>query len=333
MKYGYYPGCSLERNALAYHQSAAAIADSLDVDFVELDDWNCCGATEYISVDLLPAYALVGRNLAIASQQELNGKNGDHQLIAPCSACFLNLSKVDKYMGDSPPLAEQVNTALAAGGLSYTPGSVRVRHLLDIFVTDVGYDAVAAKVVKPLYNLRIAPYYGCLIVRPGYGGQFDDPEYPTSLDQLMRVLGATVIDFPLKAHCCGGHMTQISEGVALELIRRLLQNATDYQADAIVTLCPMCQLNLDGYQENVNRRFGTKYKIPILYFTQLMGLAFGLPTRTLGFGKELVDATPALAKIGAKPPEPEKKKRKRPPKEALPMPSMPDPDVKSDREE
>jgi len=319
MKYGYYPGCSLERNAIAYHQSAMAIAGLLGIEFVEVEDWNCCGATEYISINLLPAYALVGRNLALAGQQKLTGKK--NQLVAPCSACFLNLSKVDKYMADDPKLAAQVNTALAAGGLHYEPGSVRVRHLFDIIVNDVGFDAVASKVAKPLYNLRLAPYYGCLIVRPNLDGRGDAPEYPTSLDRLMRTLGAKVVDFPVKTHCCGGHMTQISEETALELIRRLLKNAADYQADAIVTLCPMCQLNLDGYQEQVNKRFGTDYHLPVLYFTQLMGLAFGLPPTVLGFGKEFVDPAPALAKIGAESPAPNNKER--PSKEALPMPAMP----------
>jgi heterodisulfide reductase subunit B len=321
VKYSYYPGCSLERNAIAYHQSTLAVADPLGLEFTEVKDWNCCGATEYIAIDMLPAYALVGRNLALAASQ--NGNGG--QLVAPCSACFLNLSKTNHYMSDSPELAEQVNAALAAGDLSYEPDSIKVRHLLDIVVNDAGYEAIAEKVVKPLYNLRVAPYYGCLIVRPGFDGAFDDPEYPTSLDKLMRVLGAAVVDYPLKAHCCGGHMTQISVTVALEMILRLLQNAADYEADVIVTLCPMCQLNLDAYQDSVNKHFGTNFNIPILYFTQLMGLAFGIPTNELGFGKEFVSATPALAKIGAEPPR-EPKKRKRPAKEALPMPTMPEED-------
>jgi heterodisulfide reductase subunit B len=181
---------------------------------------------------------------------------------------------------------------------------------------------VAQKVTRPLYNLRIAPYYGCLIVRPGYENPFDDPEYPTTLDKLMQTLGAEVVDFPLKAHCCGGHMTQISEGVALEMIRRLLKNAADYEADMIVTLCPMCQLNLDAYQDSVNKRFGTDYHIPILYFTQLMGLAFGMRPVELGFGKEFISATLALTKIGAEPPPKPAKTRR--PKEALPMPGMPE---------
>lgn len=318
MKYSYYPGCSLERNAIAYHRSTMAIAAPLGIDFAEVEDWNCCGATEYFSLELLPAYALVGRNLALAANQSNNGG----QLVAPCSACFLNLAKTDHYMAESPELAEQVNTALAAGGLHYRPGSVKVRHLLDIIVNDVGYQTVAEKVTKPLYNLRVAPYYGCLIVRPGLQKSFDDPEYPTSLDKLMRTLGATVVDFPLKAHCCGGHMTQISEEVALEIIRRLLKNAADYGADTIVTLCPMCQLNLDAYQKNVNNYFGTDYHIPILYFTQLIGLALGIPPKELGFGKELVDAKLTLAKISAEAPQTPTKKR--PPKEALPMPGMPE---------
>jgi heterodisulfide reductase subunit B len=197
-----------------------------------------------------------------------------------------------------------------------------VRHLLDIFVNDVGYDVIAEKVVKPLKGLRIAPYYGCMIVRPGYLGSFDDKEYPTSLDRLMKVLGAQVIDFPLKSACCGGHMTQISQPVAMDLIRRLLQNAAEYHADAIVTLCPMCQLNLDAYQADVNKFFKTNYHIPVLYFTQVMGLAFGMPPETLEIGKEFVDARPALAKIGVEIPEAEPVKKK-PAKEELPMPRMP----------
>ena len=174
---------------------------------------------------------------------------------------------------------------------------------------------------KPLYNLRVAPYYGCLIVRPGFLDQFDDPEYPTSLDKMMRSLGATVVDYPVKAQCCGGHMTQISDRIALDIIHRLLKSAADYDADVIVTICPMCQLNLDAYQENVNKAYGTNYNIPILYFTQLMGLAFGYRAEDLGLGKEFIDAAPALAKIDVKPP---KKKRVRPAKGSLPMPPMPE---------
>lgn len=326
MTYGYYPGCSLERNASAYHISTMAVARRLGVRFAEVEDWNCCGATEYIAVNRMAAYALIGRNLALAANQP-----DCSQLVAPCSACFLNLSKADRYMADSPELAGQVNVALAAGGLNYTPGSVRVRHLLDVVVNDVGYDAVAAHVTTALQGLRVAPYYGCLVVRPGFNGAFDDPEYPTSMDKLLRVLGAQVVDFPLKTHCCGGHMTQISQDVALELIRRLLKNASDYDADVIVTVCPMCQLNLDAFQESVNRQFKTDFNIPVLYFTQLMGLAFGIAPQDLGIGKEFVDARPALERLrarmvggGAGGAAPSRPARAAKGSKELPMPRMPE---------
>jgi heterodisulfide reductase subunit B len=316
MKYGYYPGCSLEKNAYAYHQSAMAATKPFGVEFVEVEDWNCCGATEYISLNLTGAYALAARNLAIAAKQDNGG-----QVVTPCSACFLNLSKCDKYLADSPALNARVNQALEAGGLHYDPGHLQVRHLLDIVVNDIGYDAIAEKVKKPLKGLRIAPYYGCMIVRPSYQAGFDNQEYPTSLDKLMKTLGATVVDFPMKAHCCGGHMTQISQATGLELIRQLLQNAVDSQADLIVTLCPMCQLNLDVYQNDVNKLFKTNFRIPVLYFTQMMGLAFDIPAADLGIGKEFIDARPALSKVGVEVPEPETPKKK-PAKDALPMPQM-----------
>ncbi len=316
MNYNYYPGCSLERNASAYHDSTMAIAEPLGITFKEVDDWNCCGAVEFIAVDKIQAYALTARTLSLAETQTNNGEN----LVAPCSACFLNLSKCDAYLSASGDLTTRVNEALAAGGLTYTPGSVHTRHLLDVIINDVGLDAVAEKIQKPLFGLNVAPYYGCLIVRPGFLDKFDDPEYPTSLDKLTQVLGATAVDFPMKAKCCGGHMTQISEEISLEMIHHLLKNAADNKADMISTICPMCQLNLDAYQQNVNRAYGTNFQIPILYFTQLMGLAFGLSADEVGIGKEFVSAIPALAKIEDKPPK--KARRKRPSKQALPMPRM-----------
>ena len=316
MKYGYYPGCSLEKNARAYHTSTLAVAKPLGIELIEVDDWNCCGATEYIAINKIPAYALVSRNLALAADQ-----NGSKNLIAPCSACFLNLKKVDHYLQEDDELKEKVDIALEAGGLSYEPGSINVQHLLETIAVDIGLEAIKAQVKKPLYNLKVAPYYGCLVPRPGSMESFDDPEHPTSMDKILEVLGATVIDYPLKAQCCGGHMTQISEGTALELIRRLLKNAEDNGADMIATLCPMCQLNLDAYQDAVNAHFGTKFNIPVVYFTQLMGLAFDIPANELGFGKEIVSAKPALNKITDEAPKPVRT-RERGKKIGLPMPIM-----------
>jgi heterodisulfide reductase subunit B2 len=288
LTYAFYPGCSLEVNAAAYDVSVKTVCRQLGVEIKELDDWNCCGATEYFSQDELTACSVIARNLALTDCK---------QLTAPCAACFLNLKKVDAIMSEHPDMNAKINQALAAGGLSYKPGSVQVRHLLDVMYTDVGEEKIRAKVTKPLKGLRIAPYYGCQVVRPFAG--FDNPEYPTSMDELFTWLGAEVVDYPVKGHCCGGHMTQISEPEAFELIRRLLQSAAEYKADVIACLCPMCQLNLDAYQSQVNGHFNTNYKLPILYFTQLMGLAFGATPKQLGFGKELVAAEPVIAaKVG-----------------------------------
>jgi len=301
----------MSTTAHAYGSSIKHVNQALGLEFEEIEDWNCCGASEYISINALPAYSLIARNLSLAAQ------TNTHELVAPCSMCYLNLHKIEGYMQKYPDLNEKINRALAAGGLHYKPGTMHVRHLLDVIVEDVGYDAVAQRVTKPLYGLRVAPYYGCLITRPE--SEYN-PEYPTHLDELVRRLGATVIDFPLKTHCCGGHMTQISEETAYELMRRILHNADEYKADLIVTLCPMCQLNLDAFQPQVNQMFGTNFHMPILFFTQLMGLAFGFSQNQLGIGSEIVSASAALRKISEQPAEPEQRAPKKRDKNALPMP-------------
>ncbi len=271
--YNYYPGCCLERDAVACHRSVTAVVARLGIELAELEDWSCCGATEYLPLDELTAHALVGRNLALAARRT----EQSNQLVTPCSACFSNLARTDQLMWESPRLASDVNAALDAGGLRYDPGSVQVRHLLDVIAGDVGLDAVARKVTRPLTGMRVAPYYGCLNGGPGCGGQDDDYEPPTSLEELTRVLGAEVVDFARKTDCCGGHMDQIGRDGALERIWRLHRAAAESGADAIVTVCPMCRLNLVEYQDNVNQEYGTEYGVSVLYFTQLMGLAFGLP--------------------------------------------------------
>ncbi|HRQ39949.1 MAG TPA: CoB--CoM heterodisulfide reductase iron-sulfur subunit B family protein [Chloroflexota bacterium] len=317
-KYLFYPGCSMQRSARPYLDSLLAIQQDIGWELEEIADWNCCGATEYISVARLPAYALNGRNLALAAQQA----NGVNTVLAGCSACYLNLAKTDRYMQKDGRLNTQVNEALAAGGLHYDPGTLKIRHLLDVIVHKVGLDAVKRKVVRPLTGLRVAPYYGCMVVRPDPENRFGSPEYPTIMDELMKALGAEVVDFPVKTHCCGGHMTQISAPVAYELIRRLMYAADQYEADIMVTLCPMCQLNLDAYQDDANKHFRTNYHMPIVYFTQLMGLAFGHDPVELGLGKEFVNTAPALAKIGVEVPEetPAAKPRTRRDDPSLPMP-------------
>ncbi len=313
-----YPGCSMESGARAYYDSLKAICKPLGLNLTEIDDWNCCGATEYLGISRTPAYALIARNLALASATP----GASRQLVAPCSACYLNLSKADYYMREQPALRNRVNQALAAGNLSYQPGSLDIRHLLDVLVYDIGLETIQKNVVRPLEGLRVAPYLGCMVPRPDYDHHFSDHELPVELDLLLKALGAEVVDFPLKTECCGGHMPQIEPNTAFELIRRLISAADEREADLMATICPMCQLNLDAYQAETNRHFGTNYHMPVLFFTQLIGLAFGLEPGDLGFGLELVSARNALEAIGVQPPPeatPAPPRRPRKP-EGLPMP-------------
>ena len=312
MKYAYYPGCSAEGTAAAYDVTSRLIASALELEMEEIQDWNCCGATEYFSIDHLPAYALVARNLALIDPQETS------QVVAPCSACYVNLKKVDENMGKYKQLNADVNEALAVANLSYTPGSVKARHFLDVVCNDVGCDAVVDRATKSLAGLTLIPYYGCYIGRPEKS--FDDVENPQTLDRLLAGLGATVPDYALKSSCCGGHMTQISTDVALGMLHGLLDLADRLGADAMVVPCPMCQLNLDGYQGLVNSKFGTNYQMPIIYFTQVMGLAFGMDPADLKFEEGIVSVKPLLEKWEMA--EPPVKTLKRRDEKALPMPGL-----------
>ena len=328
--YMYYPGCSMEGSGRSYRESLEAILEPLDMHFEEITDWNCCGATEYVSLSTTPAYAMIARNLAIAAGEKKNGES----LVAACSGCYLNLAKADHYMGEQPALNARVNDALGAGGLHYDPGTVKVRHLLEVILNDVGLDRVKAAVKRPLTGLKVAPYLGCMVPRPDVDGIYTNHEQPNDLDRLLRALGADVVDYPLKTECCGGHMNQVAPKVGLELIRRLIAEADRRDAVIMATVCPMCQINIDAYQGEMNRMFHTHYKMPIVFFTQLMGVAFGLEPRKVGVGREYTNAGKPLAKAlkaapeaalvaaGAAPAH-----RPKPDKRALPMPRMADSEV------
>jgi heterodisulfide reductase subunit B len=318
----------------AYHDSIEAVLPALDISFEELDDWNCCGATEYLGVSPLKSQALVGRNLAIAEKQ----KNGTDKLVAPCSACYVNLARTDAYVRESKDLADAVNDALGVAGMSYTPGSVQVRHLLEIMIDDVGLDELGEKVTRPLTGLKLAPYMGCLVSRPDFDDQWQHHEHPRALDQLLLRLGADVVDFPRRTDCCGGHMTQINPETGLELIRRLIVAAEMTGAHALVTVCPMCQMNVDFYQREMNHYFGEDHHMPILFFTQLMGLAFGMPAKKLGIGREIISSRAALGKIGIEVPLTEEEEEKAKAEAAKPKrrkrgdPTLPAPEPRADEE-
>jgi heterodisulfide reductase subunit B len=285
--YTYFPGCSASGgSAKAYNWSARGISKLLDIDLAELEDWNCCGSTPASAVDELGAYCMATRNLALAEKRGLD-------MVTPCSACYVIFNRTNTYLNGYPQFKAKVDEALAAGGLEYH-GTVKVRHLLDVITSDIGYDSVASRVKKPLDGLKVAPYYGCQVVRPKFG--FDNPESPESLDNLVATLKAEPVPFPLKTRCCGGSLIISEEDVALDLIHKLLESASSNGAECLVTVCPLCQTNLDAYQSRVNKKFKTNYNLPVLFFTQLMGIAFGLEEKDLGLKTGIVPAAKVLLK-------------------------------------
>jgi heterodisulfide reductase subunit B len=289
MKYLFYPGCSLKSLSQEYENSAQAVMRELGVELAELPDWNCCGAAAASGVNYLLSLALPARNLALAEQAESD-------LVSACSGCFLNLMRAKQETRDNPRTREKVNTILAEAGLRYY-GTTRVRHLLDVVVSDVGLEAVSERVRRSLQGVRVAPYYGCQIVRPY--AEFDDPADPVFMDRLITALGAEVVPYSLKTACCGTSLATTKRDIALKLIGDLMAAARD--ADCILTVCPLCQLNLDAWQGEAGRRLRVKFSIPVLFFTQLMGLAFGLPESELGLKRHIVSTASLLEKLGPLP--------------------------------
>lgn len=284
MKYQYFPGCSLKGMGRAYEESFLAVSRALGIEIKELEDWNCCGATAYMSIDETKSYALAGRNLAIA---ERNASD----VIAPCSACYLVLNKTIHGMSENPELHGKVGRALKAGGLEYK-GTAKVRHPLDVLMNDVGLEEIKKRVKAPLAGMKLAPYYGCQIVRPY--ATFDDQRDPVFMDKLITASGAESVDWPLKTRCCGGSLTGTVPEAGLRLAYIILKEARKRGAQAIVTPCPLCQFNLDGYQEQIAAKY-ERIDMPVLYFTQVLGLAMGLGAKELGIKRGIISAGAVLA--------------------------------------
>lgn len=277
MKYLYYPGCSLEGTAREYDISTRALMAALDVELTELPDWVCCGASAAEATDRMLALSLPAINLAIAE-----GMEASDQLMVPCSACYLNLKKTEETARKSPETLDKINLVLAEKGLKLT-NTVRTRHLLDVLSRDVGAAAIQERVSSDLSPLTIAPYYGCQCLRPY--PVFDDPERPTSMTPLIEATGASVFEWEMGGSCCGASHMNTKIDVALELVHGILAAAKG--ADAVVTVCPMCQMNLEAYQEKIAAKYRESANITILYLPQLLGLAVGIGERELGMPSNL----------------------------------------------
>ncbi|MEP0829505.1 MAG: CoB--CoM heterodisulfide reductase iron-sulfur subunit B family protein [bacterium] len=283
MNYLYFPGCSLKGTGRAYEDSILSVFKGLQLPLEELDDWNCCGATSYMAISEMKAFALSARNLALAQKQAHSRENCG--LVTPCAACYLVLIKTQKYLEEFPQIGDKIKAALKAANLDYG-GKVRVRHPLDVLANDFGPEKLASFVKKPLKGLKVACYYGCQIVRPY--AEFDDQHNPTTMNRIMHALGAQTIDWPLKTRCCGGSLTGTIQEVGMRLSYILLREASRLGADVVATACPLCQFNLECYQKQMSREFEDAISIPVVYFSQLVGYAMGLPEKELGMKRLFV---------------------------------------------
>jgi heterodisulfide reductase subunit B len=304
MKYAYFPGCSQESTAEEYNRSLLAVARRLEaMDLIEIPDWNCCGATPAAAIvnPMLP-HSLAARNLSIARGMGLD------TVVAPCAACYKNLRKASHDLNRYAELRAQASGALRNRPLDRVP---EVRHPLDVIVNDVGVDNIPVE--KPLRGLKVACYYGCLLTRPA--GGFDDIEYPTAMDRLMEALGAEPVDWPYKTKCCGGGIYMFHEQVSFSMSADVLAHAKAAGANIVAVGCPFCQLLLDLYQDKLESIRGTEFNLPIVFFTQLMGLAMALDRSELGLERLIVSPFPLLAEtVDAAVDAQKKEKRKREPK-------------------
>jgi len=284
--YSYFPGCSSSSGSgIICGLSAKAVSKSLDIELIELEDWNCCGSTPYGAINNLSAICVATRNLALAERK-------DFDLVTPCSSCYITLNRANTQLKENPQIKIKIDKALASAKLEYGC-RVKVKHMAEVLFDEFQDEKFNSRVINPLKGLKVAPYYGCQLVRPGYG--FDTYELPQSLDFMIGKLGAEAVPFPLKSRCCGGSLIISEEDIALGLIAKLLNNAKENGAHCIITPCPLCQLNLDAYQSKINKKFKTRFELPILYFTQLIGVALGLKSKSLALKKNIVSPMKVLS--------------------------------------
>jgi len=286
--YIYYPGCSAKSNAKHYEESILPVFKEMGLKLDEMEDWNCCGATASLSVDETKSAAISGRNLSIA---EKLGKN----IMAPCAACYLSLKKSNQFLMSETKKAKKILKDLKSVGCEYK-GTVEVKHPLEILTNEIYLKKIKEKVKQKLTGLKVACYYGCQVVRPYT--DFDDPDYPVTLDNLMEALGAEPVNYSAKTRCCGGSLTANIEEAGLRLNYILLKEAKRKGADVVVTICPLCLFNLEITQNKIVKKYKNDIKMPILFFSQLMGLAMGIPKEDLGFSRSLISLKPMWEKIG-----------------------------------
>ena len=284
----YYPGCSLHGTSKEYHMSTLAVAKALGWTFQEPKDWCCCGSTPAHSTDHVYATVLPMRTLA---QME---REGHSYMTFPCPSCFQRFRAAIQNVAEDEELAREVRAQTG-----YLPSrGLKMDLLLTTITERVGYEAVAEKVTRPLEDLKVVCYYGCALTRPPRLTKVEDYEYPTNMDRLVETLGAESLDWSYKTECCGVSLGITQLPIAMEMSRKVLHDAKAVGAEAVIVACPLCQINLDSRQRQIEKEYEETFNLPIIYFTQLMGVAFGLDAKTLGLDKHFVDPVGFLDEKG-----------------------------------
>ncbi len=293
-QYAFYPGCTLHSTGVEFGVSSELVCERLGLEMVEIPDWNCCGASSAHSMKAELTLALPARNLVKAQE------TGLEDLAIPCAACYSRLAAAGKALGEDGGFRGRMEEVL---GVKWA-GRVRPRSLLEVMVSDVSREELAGAVRKPLEGLKVASYYGCLLVRPPeYTGRWDDPEHPQSMDYVLGLLGAEVVPWSYGVDCCGGSLTLNRSDVVVHLVDRLAKAAREAGAEALATACPMCMANVDGRQlyrggRPLPRPAKAGYEpVPVFYFTELMALAYELPVGKV-LGRHMVDPRPLLKRVG-----------------------------------
>ena len=280
MTLSYFPGCSLHSTASEYDASTRAVCRALDLELRELDDWNCCGSTSAHSIDAELSQALPLRNLEIAEQAGLD-------LMVPCAACYCRSKTADAAFRQGDGAAETTYS-----------GGVQINHILDVLADDEVLPEISRRITRPLSGLKAVCYYGCLTVRPPKVTGARNWENPDSMDRLVAASGATALPWSFKTDCCGASLTLTRSDVVVRLVDRLVTMAEEAGADCIVVACSMCHANLDGRQQEAATEFGHPHRMPILYISELLGLAMGLPEAPQWWGKHLTDPVGVLGARG-----------------------------------
>jgi len=285
VKYAFFPGCSLESTAWDYDRSVRSVCRALDVELEDIPDWVCCGSTPAHASSASLAVALPVVNLQKARQMRA-------PVMTACASCYSRLRTANHKVRNDAHQRARVERITEAP----YDGSVEVRHVLDVLVNDVGLEEIRYRVKRPLSGLRVACYYGCLLTRPPDVVAFDDPEHPTAMEELLAAAGAEPVDWPFRTECCGAGLSMTRSAIVGRLGHKLLSMARQAGAECLAVACPLCQVNLDLRQADAKRAHGDLADTPVLYFTQLLGLALGISADELGTKALTVSADSLLDK-------------------------------------